>query len=908
MRSASPHRRSIGACTIGVLFCTFFLTCPAQAAEELFVTAGSPITIGAETDLVQPTYSWVLSMNGQILETRVDRFFHGIIPTPGVATLELTIRSAAGEEELKTIVVRSEQPVSIDPASSSIVRAILRTVPPMSAADHRVALPQEGGVLVLHLDESTGAIREYHVDTNTMVDSDGDGTPDNDADNRIHPSFFEGGSFPISVVSGAGETERTMQLRVFGTNGELSDARIAVTFDPVIPLTPILRTIPLQDSAKQAVVLPAEGGIILFDASDSTGGVQSYALDLDLDRDTDADGNPANDNDVAGAAFERTGEAIAILLRPRGTSARKIGLTITNRNAQSNTITLPVFFGENALLPIPPVQGGNDIRLVSSIPSPVVAQEFSLTVEGASAQTSLYEWDLQSDGQTDTTTAIPTLLLRPDAPGVLPVRVILRDAAGAMLGIAQAEFNVQSSPSFTGEEVPESGEEESLRIDTTIEGNAVSFQPVIDPVLDLMKIYSTWDFGDGTKSYLLMPTHEYAEAGTYEVRLSLTDAVTGRGITFATSSVTVRATTAPSETPSAGGTIGAIFRALGFMFKVALFVFLLLLIISAVALGFFFITAKNEGISLKEKLRTYMSTLRGEEVESVVRPVTEIIEAASMPKKLADEPAPMKLVAEEVSPPTPKPSPPPQVPPQPKVPPTPPAPPSPTPTVPTPPKAPVALQAESAQLPPWLKSSHPSPSLQPQSVPSLQNSPVQPQPPTPRPPTPPLPKTPPVVPPISPPPQPTPTPQVPSVPAPVIQAMPPPVPKPSLPPTTQAPTSASSVSPKSSLPPPPKKPTSVSPTSPKPSPPPSISPSTTTPVPAWLQQGMEKSQEKDVAQSGPILPQQTAEPPDPSMPASLPELEVPDDEPIAMLRAELPEEEDRGATPAHEAPNPKEQT
>jgi len=847
-----------------VLFAVVFFHGIARAADvELFMSSGTPMTVGAETSLADPLYSWVLTMNGQILETQAGRFFHSIVPHPGVATLALTIRSATGGEEIHSITVQSTQPVDIEPTHSSVVRAVLRTVPPAGGMDHRVILSEEGGVLVLHLDESTGGIREYHIDTNVGVDSDDDGVAANDADNRTHPSFFAGGSFPVSLVPGAGEKEREMRLVVFGVQGEVSDAKITVVFDSLAPIIPILHTMPLQDSFRKAVVLPAGGGMLQFDASDSVGATSRYLLDLDLDLDldTDRDGNAANDNDVAGTVFERTGEETNILLLPNGKNARRVGLTVINNRGQSNTMMLSVLFGDGVMPPLPPPQDDGTLRMIASTRVLIVGEEFSLTVEGAPTGTASYAWDLQSDGQPDTTTLTPTLLLRPDAPGVLPVRATLRDANDLTLGTVQAEFTVQSNASEPHEQIPVGGEagSEALRIDTTIEGNAVTVQPIIAESIDQTKIYSTWDFGDGAKSYLFTPTHEYADAGSYDVRLSLTDVATGREIAAAATSVTIRTGEIPSESPSEGGAFSGIVHALGFMLKVALFVFLLLLLISAVALGFFFVAAKNEGITLKEKLQAYIATMRGEEVTTTPRRVPDIIEAASVPTKVSDEPAPMKLVAEDITPPVKKKqgSPPSPVPSKPTPPPlivTPPkpAPPPPSPKAPTPQpqdKTAPQKQTESGQLPPWLQTAPTSPSIQPQMTPSSKV------------------------------PTPKPTQQIP---------VPPPAP------STITTTTTTTTTTPPPLPLIPLIPPVLTP------PPPTPSPTPSAPVPSWLQQGMEKAKEvkkeEEKPQSvlpPPIVEETLALPTPPLVPA---ELEMPDDEPLAMLRAELPEEEDEPPT------------
>ncbi|HLD07920.1 MAG TPA: hypothetical protein VJB60_02550, partial [Candidatus Peribacterales bacterium] len=181
MRFPSPFRR-IGGGLLGVLLFALPMFARMQVTtEELTLTAGEPFTFGISTATSDSSYSWVLSRHQQILETQANRFFRGILAEPGTAELMLTVRSPAGTEESFAIPVRSLPPISITPTDQNVVRAIVRTEPPAIGSDRRVSLPQAGGTLLLYADESTGSIREYRIDVDTRMDSDGDKVPDNDA-------------------------------------------------------------------------------------------------------------------------------------------------------------------------------------------------------------------------------------------------------------------------------------------------------------------------------------------------------------------------------------------------------------------------------------------------------------------------------------------------------------------------------------------------------------------------------------------------------------------------------------------------------------------------------------------------------------------------------------------------------
>lgn len=834
----------------------------AAVNAELDLVVGEPLFLGVETHLTEPLYSWVLSKDNQILETQAEKFFRMTPLQEGMMDLALTIRAVEGGEEKHSFPLRIAPRVEIDPVTSNFVRAVIRAEPPAGGPEKTVTLPLGGGIITLYLDESTGNIREYRIDSNITFDSDGDGVTDNDMENSVHPSFTTGGSFPMSIVPASGERERIVQLRVFGVNGEVSEARIRVLFDPSVALTPVLRTLPPMEQ-NDTLRLPQEGGIVRFDATGTSGGAIRYAFDLDHNHDTDRDTHPKNDNDFRGTSFELIGTEVAMLLRPNaGATERRISLTAFNAVGEASTRTFTLIFGDGStLLPedAPPPVGPslNADRDLLNVGSP-----FTLRVEGAPFQTASYAWDLQSDGAIDTETIEPLLLLEPDAPGMLPVRVLLRDANGETLATASREFSVhvEGEEENTDGTMPLPGGDDELRIDVVTKGLIAFFQPVLRDGGNFVRFYPTWDFGDGSMSYLLTPVHEYEGSGTYEVKLLLTDPVSGREAASAVMTVSAEGTSV-TEPIAEPGFFGEFLRTAGFILKVVLFVLFLLLLFTGGVIVYAFLRAKAEGVPLKDVLLSYKRKLSGVSVtEEASKSVPEIIGAASLRKKESDEPAPMKLVAEEV----PKKAPPP-LPPQPPKTPVPPerksSPPAAPP--PAPPKAPAkapesgTLGSEKGQLPSWLQTEE-KPSTLPRSTPAQSMTPSVELPPQPATPV-------------------------------VLPTVPP------QPPLKQPATSSDPAGEE---------------------------------MPSWLKRGMGKMQEgngsatppasKPVVPLAPLPPASTTllAPTSPTLlikeavPSSLlppPPAEIPDDEPIAMLRAELPEEEDQAAPPTKEQPIPKEQ-
>ena len=70
------------------------------------------------------------------------------------------------------------------------------------------------------------------------------------------------------------------------------------------------------------------------------------------------------------------------------------------------------------------------------------------------------------------------------------------------------------------------------------QGLTVSLSARIDTLLrEGKQLLLEWDFGDGTQSLLDSPTHTYLAAGTYAIRLSVRNILTGEPMTTASTTV-----------------------------------------------------------------------------------------------------------------------------------------------------------------------------------------------------------------------------------------------------------------------------------------------------------------------------------------------------------------------------------
>lgn len=115
------------------------------------------------------------------------------------------------------------------------LKPILKTNPPRNTLDGRLYLPPPSSDVIFNAQESTGKIQEYRLDTNIFVDSDGDGIPDNDVDNKTHPSWKDGSSYRARYVVEQGRIRA--KLTVVSIDGALKSEVIDIIFsedDPVV--------------------------------------------------------------------------------------------------------------------------------------------------------------------------------------------------------------------------------------------------------------------------------------------------------------------------------------------------------------------------------------------------------------------------------------------------------------------------------------------------------------------------------------------------------------------------------------------------------------------------------------------------------------------------------------------------
>ncbi len=137
--------------------------------------------------------------------------------------------------DIKDISNEAVRPVNIDqeviPANindnQAEVLAVIISEPVANKYNGQLYLENSQEVK-LNFSKSRGSIAEYRIDKNIYFDSDGDGDPENDVDNRNHESFTAGGEWLTYYDSSWAPI--TTKLEIITLDGQTSVAKLKINF------------------------------------------------------------------------------------------------------------------------------------------------------------------------------------------------------------------------------------------------------------------------------------------------------------------------------------------------------------------------------------------------------------------------------------------------------------------------------------------------------------------------------------------------------------------------------------------------------------------------------------------------------------------------------------------------------
>ena len=224
------------------------------ASGKMEVNIGGRVDLLAETDGPGVEYKWVVKKGNDILATQTNRSFSFKFDNQGEHILNLTATMGLNLVESTTIKVLvgekyprpfSEEDDLLSPTGPSL-HLVLETLPHRSS-DGSVEVLGDGRVL-FDLALSSGEILEYRVDKNIFVDSDGNGTANDDIDNEASDSYLTGKSW-LAEYSQEDSAKHVAEITLVGKSGKKVKEQVEIFFgdrdgsgDPVAVGDPITLT------------------------------------------------------------------------------------------------------------------------------------------------------------------------------------------------------------------------------------------------------------------------------------------------------------------------------------------------------------------------------------------------------------------------------------------------------------------------------------------------------------------------------------------------------------------------------------------------------------------------------------------------------------------------------------------
>lgn len=229
-------------------------TTGAQETSTIRIVAGDTLEVATDTASPKSQFSWILTKDRKFLNAQRTKFFQTRFSEAGTYVLDVSVQDPVTSENgyrAFTIIVTDVVPGSApafpvrDPAQP--LQATLESDPPVILGS--TYLSPEGGIVKIDGSKSQGNISTFKIDLDTSVDSDGDGDPGNDFDNRA--TLSEKFGSPLYVFMLPKGASRIVRLTVTDLNAvSPSTTELPILFAPA----------PALPSSSASASVPAPGG------------------------------------------------------------------------------------------------------------------------------------------------------------------------------------------------------------------------------------------------------------------------------------------------------------------------------------------------------------------------------------------------------------------------------------------------------------------------------------------------------------------------------------------------------------------------------------------------------------------------------------------------------------------------
>ena len=351
---------------------------------------------------------------------------------------------------------------------------------------------------------------------------------------QIDPGFNEEaaywgnqpGDWPYSGDS-ANRTDAWRLITQPGQNSTSAGQRVDLSMGQNLTIEP--GSCGTSDSAPSAALsaqptTAEENSSVTLDASNSTddGNIVEYRWDFDGNGSVDA----VSSTSQVLERYEQNGtyDATVTVVDDGGnTDNASVTITITDPDDQPPTASLNASPSN--------VEAGNEVT-------------FDASNSSDNGDVSEYRWDFDGDGSVDNTTSASTTTHTYSQTGTHNATVTVVDTGGNS-DTANATVTVSDTTSPTASaDVPDQVVKNST---FEVDGSASADNGQIDS-------YS-WDFGDNTTKSGVTASHSYAENGTYNVTLTVTDAAGNSNSATQMVTVTDNDTQSPVAALSAPGSV-----------------------------------------------------------------------------------------------------------------------------------------------------------------------------------------------------------------------------------------------------------------------------------------------------------------------------------------------------------------
>lgn len=195
----------------------------ASSMPMLQIQSGETLEIMVEGSKLPIDASWVLTRNREFAGAQRGAIFQTRLVQSGEYVLDATIEQAdPGQRVFRTMTIQvNEAPYTSPEKDSTSAPLQAKILAKVLWPESEEAFLKNGGLLLIDASLSRGPIISYGIDTDINVDSDGDGNPGNDYENRGTMSERSGNKIYVWVSS---NSQRTIGLQVFDANGASSSA------------------------------------------------------------------------------------------------------------------------------------------------------------------------------------------------------------------------------------------------------------------------------------------------------------------------------------------------------------------------------------------------------------------------------------------------------------------------------------------------------------------------------------------------------------------------------------------------------------------------------------------------------------------------------------------------------------